>query len=208
MPTELDTPAILAGLIFWTVLIGSTLLWINHNRLKNAHAGHQSNVSAWPIGWVNFGILICAMIISVFVVQGFSSQIIYTIAPEDLSETPDEPTEIDRTGKDSTSAENNPADEGPELTPWIAVWAVLALQLPMLATFYGLRRLYPNHYTGKLNQQPLAIGKAMSLTFLDFIRYLPVIWIANLAWLGLVGTSQPYALLVCAIYAFAVFRWV
>ncbi len=30
----------------------------------------------------------------------------------------------------------------------------------------------------------------------------------NLAWLGLVGASQPYALLVCAIYAFAVFRWV
>lgn len=30
----------------------------------------------------------------------------------------------------------------------------------------------------------------------------------NLAWLGLVGAYQPYALIVCAIYAFAVFRWV
>ena len=30
----------------------------------------------------------------------------------------------------------------------------------------------------------------------------------NLAWLGLVGTAQPYALIVCLIYAAAVFRWV
>ena len=30
----------------------------------------------------------------------------------------------------------------------------------------------------------------------------------NLAWLGLVGASQPYALIVCLIYATAVFRWV
>lgn len=30
----------------------------------------------------------------------------------------------------------------------------------------------------------------------------------NLIWLGLVGTHQPYALLVCLLYAFCVFRWV
>ena len=30
----------------------------------------------------------------------------------------------------------------------------------------------------------------------------------NLAWLGLVGTNQPWALVVCLIYAAAVFRWV
>ena len=30
----------------------------------------------------------------------------------------------------------------------------------------------------------------------------------NLAWLGLVGVHQPYALIVCLIYAAAVFRWV
>ena len=30
----------------------------------------------------------------------------------------------------------------------------------------------------------------------------------NLAWLGLVGMNQPYAMIVCAVYAFAVFRWV
>jgi predicted small integral membrane protein len=30
----------------------------------------------------------------------------------------------------------------------------------------------------------------------------------NLAWLGLVGLAQPWALLVCLIYAVAVFRWV
>lgn len=30
----------------------------------------------------------------------------------------------------------------------------------------------------------------------------------NLGWLGIVGAHQPYALLVCLVYAFAVFRWV
>lgn len=30
----------------------------------------------------------------------------------------------------------------------------------------------------------------------------------NLAWLGVVGANQPYALIVCLIYATAVFRWV
>ncbi len=30
----------------------------------------------------------------------------------------------------------------------------------------------------------------------------------NLAWLGIVGAQQPYALIVCLIYAAAVFLWV
>ncbi len=30
----------------------------------------------------------------------------------------------------------------------------------------------------------------------------------NLAWLGLVATAQPWAMLVCLVYGAAVFRWV
>ncbi|WP_424929802.1 DUF2160 domain-containing protein [Amaricoccus tamworthensis] len=30
----------------------------------------------------------------------------------------------------------------------------------------------------------------------------------NLAWLGIVGENQPWALAVCLVYAAAVFRWV
>ncbi|MBV7410551.1 DUF2160 domain-containing protein [Maritimibacter sp. DP1N21-5] len=30
----------------------------------------------------------------------------------------------------------------------------------------------------------------------------------NLAWLGIVGAQQPYALIVCLLYAVAVFRFV
>jgi len=30
----------------------------------------------------------------------------------------------------------------------------------------------------------------------------------NLAWLGVVGANQPFALIVCLVYAAAVFRWV
>ncbi len=30
----------------------------------------------------------------------------------------------------------------------------------------------------------------------------------NLAWLGVIGANQPFALIVCLVYALAVFRWV
>lgn len=30
----------------------------------------------------------------------------------------------------------------------------------------------------------------------------------NLAWLGVIGANQPFALVVCFFYAIAVFRWV
>jgi len=30
----------------------------------------------------------------------------------------------------------------------------------------------------------------------------------NLAWLGVIGANQPFALVVCLLYAVAVFRWV
>ncbi len=30
----------------------------------------------------------------------------------------------------------------------------------------------------------------------------------NLVWLGIVGANQPFALIVCLVYAAAVFRWV
>lgn len=30
----------------------------------------------------------------------------------------------------------------------------------------------------------------------------------NLAWLGVIGANQPFALIVCLFYATAVFRWV
>ena len=30
----------------------------------------------------------------------------------------------------------------------------------------------------------------------------------NLAWIGLLDAAQPWALMVCSVYAFCVFRWV
>lgn len=30
----------------------------------------------------------------------------------------------------------------------------------------------------------------------------------NLAWLGIIGAHQPFALIACLVYAAAVFRWV
>lgn len=193
MSNELDTAAIIAGLIFWIVIIASGTLWVKRARHKNVRSTHQSTVRAWPIGWVNFGVLICTMIVCVFVVQALTAPIIHSIVPPEPSEDANKATEI--SSKDKASVNDAEATEEPPLTPWMAVWAVLSLQIPMLATFYGLRRLYPNHYTGQLNQKSLAIGQAMSLTLPDFIRYLPVIWVANLIWLGVLTTMKKFSLI-------------
>lgn len=195
MQTELDTAAIVVALIFLTVLVSSSVLWIHHANRKKGHSAPPSTVPAWPIGWVNFGILICTIIISIFIVQVLSASLIYdnsgTIPFEDASED----SAIDGTGNETISPENDPAVEPSELTPWIAVWAVLALQVPMLGAFYSLRKLYPNHYAGALNQQSLTIGKAMALTFPSFIRYLPVIWASNLIWVGLLSILKEFHLI-------------
>lgn len=195
MQPELDTAAIVAALIFLTVLVSSGVLWIRHANRKKEHSALSSTVPAWPIGWVNFGILICTIIISVFVVQVLSASLIYdnndTAPFEDVSEDP----AIDGMDNETSSPKNDPAIEPAELTPWIAVWAVLALQAPMLAAFYGLRKLYPNHYAGALNQKSLTIGKAMALTFPSFIRYLPIIWASSLIWVGLLQILKEFHLI-------------
>lgn len=71
----------------------------------------------------------------------------------------------------------------------------------LLITFTVLAILYPETpRTGVLRIETTR-GDRLFITLLGsaFI---------NLAWLGLVGADQPYALLVCLIWAFAVFRWV
>jgi predicted small integral membrane protein len=82
--------------------------------------------------------------------------------------------------------------------PTAAFFGVIAL---LLVTFTILAIRYPETPRVGILRIETTRGDRLFITLLGsaFI---------NLAWLGLVGANQPYALIVCIIYAFAVFRWV
>jgi membrane protease YdiL (CAAX protease family) len=190
MPVELDAAAMLAGCIFLGILGGSAVLWIVHlQRGVNRKFACEASVPAWPIGWINFGIFLCAMLISVVAAQVFAGQFMYLISPGD--DSPITNTVEVAAGSDLvSSSENIPTVEEPKLTPWMAVFAVLLLQLPLLAAFYGLRRFYPEHFSGRLNNQSLTVWKSVTHAIPQFIRYLPVIWIVSFAWSGFLQVLQ------------------
>lgn len=191
MPIELDFAAVLAGLIVLGVLGTSAVLWILHLQRLGRTFVREVNVPAWSIGWVNFGIFICAMITSVIVTQLFAGELIQLMSPADdpLSTNGIEVVETDN-APDTVSTTDEPEAESPELTPWMAVLAVLLLQLPLLATFYGLRRFYPANFAGRLNSHALTIWQSVTQATPQFIRYLPVIWIVSFAWSGFLSVLQ------------------
>jgi len=82
--------------------------------------------------------------------------------------------------------------------PTAAFFAVIA---GLLITFTILAAKYPE--TPRMGVLRIETTRGDRL----FITLLGSAFI-NLAWLGLVGTNQPWALAVCLIYAAAVFRWV
>ncbi|HBR95319.1 MAG TPA: hypothetical protein DEA90_14250 [Opitutae bacterium] len=166
MPTEtqVDAPLIVASLLILGILGSSAALWFRHIQRPREDIIEPAGVPAWSIGWVNFGIFICAMIISVFLVQSMAAALFFT--------TPSE-------------------SEAPlELTPWLAVMAVLLLQLPMLAVFYGARRFYPGHYASRLNNVHLSIWAAFRQALPLFLMFLPVIWIASLVSTALLNVLE------------------
>ena len=188
MPVELDPAAILAGCIVLGILGGSAVLWIIHLQRVNRNFACEASVPAWSIGWINFGIFLCAMVTSVVVVQLFAGELLHLMNPSEDSPITDE-VEV-TSALDLVNRADIAEAEKPELTPWMAVLAVLLLQLPLLATFYGLRRFYPENFAGRLNSQALSIWQAMAQALPMFIRYLPIIWIASFAWSGLLTVLQ------------------
>ncbi len=82
--------------------------------------------------------------------------------------------------------------------PTATFFAVIAL---LLVTFTVLAIRFPETPRVGVLRIETTRGDRLFITLLGsaFI---------NLAWLALVGVSQPYALIVCLIYAAAVFRWV
>lgn len=83
-------------------------------------------------------------------------------------------------------------------TPTVIFFAIIAC---ILVTFTILAIKFPE--TPRLGVLRIETTRGDRL----FITLLGSAFI-NLAWLGLVGASQPFALIVCLIYAAAVFRWV
>jgi predicted small integral membrane protein len=82
--------------------------------------------------------------------------------------------------------------------PTAAFFAVIAL---LLITFTVLAIKFPETPRTGILRIETTRGDRLFITLLGsaFI---------NLAWLGIVGANQPFALLVCLVYAVAVFRFV
>ncbi len=188
MPVDLDSAAIFAGLIFVGILATSAVLWIVHLQRDQHQFACEAGVPGWPIGWINFGIFLCTLVTSVVVVQLFAGELIHLMNPVEATAIADK-VELE-TAADLVSSEDTLATERPALTPWMAVLAVLLLQLPLLGAFCALRRFYPKHFAGRLNSQCLTLWQSLAQAIPLFIRYLPIIWIVSFAWSGLLTELQ------------------
>ena len=166
MDPQLDGPILVASLLILSVLIGSAVLWIRQARQPREEILPNVGITAWNVGWVNFGLFICALIFAVFLVQTIGASILFQ-------------------GEGGTP---------PELTPSLAVLAVLMLQLPMLAVFYGARRYFPAQFAGRLNETRVSQRQAAMRALPLFVMLLPVIWIATLVWSQLLFALEAVGL--------------
>ena len=196
MDRELDIATAVAILLFLSVLVFSAYLWFIDLNTKDKKPETPEIVRAWSIGWVNFGLFICALIISVSLTQLFAAKAISLFSE----------TIVDQLGIETTASteETFTPDHQPESTieaeptvpnPWIAMLSVLLLQVPMIATFYGLRSIYPEIFGGALNQKSVAIRKAISGTTPYFIRCFLAIWLTGIVWMGLLSGLQKLGIL-------------
>ncbi len=184
---ELDFAAILAGLIILAVLACSAILWILHRKRSKDHCLKKSNAPDWPIGWLNFGIFLCAIITSVAFTQIIAGKLIHLIDHSSENQQINEPI---KSASETDTIKDIAEVDSPELNPSMAVLAVLSLQIPMLLTFYGLRRFFPDSFAGPLNKRSVTTRQAFMQAIPLFIQYLPVIWLASLLWSGCLTILQ------------------
>lgn len=194
MQTEFNSALSIAGLLFLGILTCSFFLWIFHLSNKHKGAEEQTSVRPWPIGWANFGLFLCAIVISIAFANLLTVQLVRLfsepVAEEQTVEEVD--TSEEAVGTDDPEASE---DSKPSVDPWFAVLSVLSLQIPMIATFYGLRKAYPKLFGGRLNRKPVALRSALAQTTPYFIRCYPIIWLASLIWLGLLTGLRKLGIL-------------
>ena len=166
---QVDAPLIVASLTILLILGSSLALWIRHIQKPESIIEHDPGTPTWAIGWVNFGIFICAMIIFVYVAQVVASLLFFEAPAE---------------------------GEAPlELTPWLAVLAVLCLQVPMLAVFYAARRFYPSFYASRLNNTNLSVFASFKKALPLFLMLLPGVWIVALLWTKVLSGFEDLGLI-------------
>ena len=166
---QVDAPLIVASLSILLIIGSSLALWIRHIQKPESTIENDPGTPAWPIGWVNFGIFICAMIIFVYVAQVVASLLFFEAPAE---------------------------GEAPlELTPWLAVLAVLCLQVPMLAVFYAARRFYPSFYASRLNNTNLSVFASFKKALPLFLMLLPGVWIVALLWTKVLSGFEDLGLI-------------
>lgn len=177
MLSELDIAASIAILLSLGILAGSILLRISDTGKEPVST--PDFVPPWSIGWVNFGLFICALIISVSFTQSLVTKLM------ELSTASVTADEADNNEAATTAATYQPTEETELINqnPWIWVLFVLSLQIPMAITFFGLRSLYPETFGGSLNRKFVSIRRALLETAPYFIRYFPIIWLTGLVWL-------------------------
>ena len=167
MLEQMDLPAVFATLLIVTALALSAALWFARWLLPRSSIQQNNPIPPWSIGWVNFGIFICALVGAVFLAQALTAPII---------------------------SDYNTSKEGGhiELTPWLAVVSIILLQLPLLLVFFICRRYYPNQYAGRINSETYTFFKALLRSVPIFLRYLPIIWVVSLIWNGLLKFLQKF----------------
>lgn len=179
MSPVLDLPAILVSLLFLVVLLSSLALWFAHWLSPKQAIQEYAPLTAWPIGWINFGIFICSLLVGVYLIQVISFNLLISIDILGLEKD----TEV--------------------LTPQLALASIILLQGPILLLIYVLRNYYPNQFSGTFEIRVLPWLKAARKTLPIFLRYLPLIWIASLLWnliliglrsVGIVDNTPPQEL--------------
>lgn len=177
MTEELEAMPVAVKVIIVAILACSAYLWIQHIQRTKNEIIPDAQTKRWKLSWVDFGLLVCALVVSVSLTQLIFSPLIQ-----------DELNNIN----------------GEELTPWIAVFGVLTLHLPLLAVFIGARQFFPNQYATKLNTQGYSLGAAIKEAGKQFLMSWPIISIASYAWvtllfilnyLGLIDDFAPQGLI-------------
>jgi membrane protease YdiL (CAAX protease family) len=195
MPSDPDIARAVVGLLLFGMLAYSALLWFFHLGKENKRSERPAYVHAWPIGWVNFGIFLCALIISVFFTQLLAANLVGYFAEPPAEEILSKETKPFEKTIDPNSSEIS-EDAGPSApTAWFMVLSVLTLQIPMVLTFYGLRKFDSKSFSGALNYRSVSIRKAIAETTPYFIRYLPIIWLVSGAWAGFLNRLQRFGIL-------------
>ena len=167
MTPELDAAALIATFIILGILGVSAFLWIRFIQRPSLRIAPNSEVSSWNISWVDFLLFIVVQIIIVTAVQLLGGYFL----------------------KDSFEA------AGRQLTPTIAIAAVLMLQIPLLAVYYVAKQFFPAEFPGRLNTQSCSIGAALREAGPQFIMFLPIIWVVTFVWTQILGIVQSIGLI-------------